>query len=126
MNGEAGKGSARRPGNPEAYGKGHERLFGKRALPKGGRQILVRGRWVDPREMTGEDTAVRRKNDAHNIRSMSAGIHPDQIPEFEHKYPPGEGVTVDAATGEVIFRDRQARLKHLKARGLHCNDEIKG
>lgn len=65
------------------------------------------------------------KDDAHNLRSLGLGVSLDQIPEATKLYR-GKGVTFDPVTGDAIFRDRNARIQHLKDRGWHCKDEVRG
>lgn len=76
-------------------------------------------RWYSP----NETAPVNIHNDAHNMRSASAGVAVEQIPAMmaahpDHKYCP--------VTGDMIFKNRQHRLKCLKDIGMHCQNEVSG
>ena len=125
MHGEAGKGDDDRTSDREAYRRGHGRIFGKPKRPRGGRKTFVCGQWVDPDNLTPEQAEAMRANDAHNIVSICGGVNPDQAVEFNKTYAQ-DGATACPHTGNVTFRDRQARLRNLKARGLFDFQEIRG
>ncbi len=125
MFGEAGKGDRGRTKDRKAYRRGHERIFGKPKRRAGGHTLFVRGAWVDPNNLTPEQVEAMRANDAHDIVSICGGVNPDQAVEFNKHYA-HQGATACPHTGNVTFRDRQARLKNLKARGLFDMQEIRG
>jgi len=87
-----------------------------------GRYVMRAGK-LTPVEQAGYDGV--RKRDATNIRSFAAGIHVDQVPEWNRQFK-GQGVQFDPTNGDAIFKDRQSRLKHLRQRGLVDKHEIKG
>jgi len=118
MKHDAGKGDDSRVDDRAAYRKGYDNIKDFTGPPKGhGRMIFIRGKWYRP----GEEPVIR-KRDAHNIVSTAAGINPDQIPEMKRKYPHHKY----DAKGNMIFKDRQHRLRCLKDIGMHCKNEISG
>lgn len=125
MFGEAGKGDRERTRDREAYRRGHGRIFGKPKRLRGGHTLFVCGEWVDPNNLTAAQADAMRKNDAHNIVSICGGVNPSQAAEFNGLYA-DQGATACPVTGNVKFRDRPARLRNLKARGLHDLQEIRG
>ena len=117
----AGKGHKKRPLDPEKFGVGYDRVFGKKPLPKGGVRLrCVGGTWYRL-----DEAPVVRKNDATNLRSKSLGCFPKQIGEFGREF--GDlGVKFDPVNGDAIIPNRQAKLAMLKRRGMHDCDEIRG
>lgn len=114
----AGKGDTTRPLDRERFRDNFDQIaWGESSLHLGTNVL-------DPD--TGEFTTdiLVRVDDAHNLRSEGAGVGPDQVAEANRLYN-HEGVKFDA-NGTAFFRDRNARLKHLKKSGLHCRDEIRG
>ena len=115
-----GKGSKRRPGNTKAFRENWNRAFGS------GPRSSVSGTYVlrDGKLVPGHV----RKNDAVNIRSLAAGVIPDQVPEATQRVKEAglKGVKYDTVTGDVIFRDRRAKLGFMKHSGLVDRDEVRG
>ena len=74
------------------------------------------------------DRVKLRKADSVNIVSEALGIHPKQIPEFQKFFAEKgiDGVKFNPETGECVTKDRQTRLKVLKARGFHDKNEVCG
>lgn len=62
------------------------------------------------------------------IRSMAAGVLPEHAAQAQRGLTARgiDGVRFDPATGDAIFRDRQSRLRAIKAMGLHDRNEIRG
>ncbi|HUT61209.1 MAG TPA: zinc ribbon domain-containing protein [Phycisphaerae bacterium] len=63
------------------------------------------------------------------IRSLAAGVMPEQAADASRTAAArglGDCVRFDPATGDAVFRDRAARLKAIKAMGLHDRNEIRG
>lgn len=52
------------------------------------------------------------------IHSMTAGVHPDQIPEFMRTYP---DIPIDTH-GSVVFRSHNQRKNAIKSLGLYDRD----
>lgn len=57
--------------------------------------------------------------------SVSAGVHPKQIPELVRRHP-DEVNMYDRRTGNVIFHSRQERRKFLKRHHLNDSDSFYG
>lgn len=107
-----------------AYAPGqYEAIFGHAARRvRAGKHVL--GDDGKLRPATAADADRLRKRDAHDIKSIAFGCAPEQAKEFNQKF--GHlGVKWDA-NGDAHFKNRQSRLRALKARGFHCNDEIRG
>jgi hypothetical protein len=100
-----------------------DRIFGDRPRRPwcSGKYVWRNGKWqrvTDPKDLP-------REHDNGDIRSLASGVHPDQIPEAEARF--GRlGVTFDRRTGDAIYESRRAKLRVLKARGYHDNDEVRG
>ena len=74
------------------------------------------------------DRTKLRKADSVNIVSEATGIHPKQIPEFQKFFQEKgiSGVKFDPQTGVCIYKDRQTKLRALKARQMFDRDEVRG
>jgi len=74
------------------------------------------------------ECGVRRREACDEIRSVAAGVMPEQAASATAACARRglDGVRFDAATGDAVFRDRPSRLRALKAMGLHDRDEIRG
>jgi len=101
----------------------------KRYIPRGrkmrsGRYVLRGGRLV----RVTEPLAARAKDDAHDIVSKNLGCPPHQRADFERRFGHlgVKFVQDNDYHCSAILPDRSARLKLLKARGMHCFDEIRG
>ena len=116
MNGQ-GKGSEDRVIDREAFRANFDRIEWEGSDMQPGLNVL------DPETGKLQPGHVV-KDDAHNMKSYSMGIHPDQIPEAELLYG-HKGVKFDR-DGNAIFRDRAAKLQHLKDRGYHDKNEVRG
>lgn len=112
--------------DPEKFRKGYGAIDFSDADPlppsRSGRYVVRKGKLVSVEE-AGYDGV--RKRDATNMRSDAAGIHPDQVPEWNREFA-GTGTQFDPVTGEAVFKNRQAKLKHLKARGMVDFNEVRG
>ncbi|MFH0982778.1 MAG: hypothetical protein V2A79_14740 [Planctomycetota bacterium] len=104
----------------QAYRRNYEAAFGHAEPKPGTSRFVMRGGRL------AAGSALRRDN--HEIRSLSSGVVPHQVPEAQRKVEELglEGVRYDPTTGEAIYRNRQCRLKALKAFGFHDKDEIRG
>lgn len=116
----AGKGDTIR--SFDRFKKNFQRAFGKRRKLEPGQYVLRDGVLVPIHlaDMTG-----LRLHDATNIRSVSTGVAPEQVPEMNARF--GDlGVKFHPRTGDAIYKDRQAKLRVLKRRGFIDNDEVRG
>ncbi len=69
----------------------------------------------------------RRKASCGEIRSVAAGVMPDQAADAQRQLAArGIDVRFDRATGDAIFADRRSRLRALRVMGLHDRNEIRG
>jgi len=105
------------------FDRGYRRVFGegKRAT---GTFVLRDGKLV--RARGGLDSL--RKRDSKNIRSLSIGVQAFQVPEATKKITDA-GLGDDmhyAPDGDVVFKDRNAKLKCLKKLGYFDRDEVRG
>ena len=91
--------------------------------PSASGHYVVRDDGLVPVEDAGYD-AIRQR-DATDMRSEAAGISVTQVAEWNKQFK-GTGTQFDPTTGEAIFKSRQAKLEHLKARGMVDFNEIKG
>jgi hypothetical protein len=78
-------------------------------------------RWWDLATETPPPAA--RIADSRNLRSVAAGINPDQIAEMKQKFPHHN---FDPQTGDMLFKDRNEKLRHLSEIGMHDRDEVRG
>ena len=111
------KGSRRRVG--KKYGENFDKIFPPgRKKPASGTYI-----WRDGKLVPG----TVRKNDAHNMVSVAAGVMPDQVPQLRKEIAQEKitGVKV-RPDGDVVFRDRNSKLKYIPRLGLHDKNEIRG
>jgi|GEM_PF-3527952 len=94
--------------------------FGEQKRGSGKRKRWIRGEWYD-----SDSAPVVREDDNHDIRSIATGVDLSEISEAEQRY--GHlGVRYDRKTGMAIYRDRQAKLRVLKAMSMHDRDEVRG
>jgi len=121
----AGKGDRNRLTDRSHYRSEHDRIFGQRRRLRGGCKVFVNGHWIDPDNISAEDAAAMRKRDATNMESIMSGVNPDQAAEFNRMYA-GSGAVASGVTGNVTYKDRNSKLKHLKQRGLHDMNESRG
>ena len=92
---------------------------GKRLPP--GKYRLVLGRGFVP----ADEAPLVIEHDSTNIRSVATGVAVEQVAEMNRQF--GHlGVKYHPLTGDAYYRDRQARLRTLKARGYHDRQEIRG
>ena len=70
----------------------------------------------------------RRRAGCGEIRSVAAGVMPEQAARAERDLQAAgvDGVRFDRRTGDALFRDRATRLRVLKIMGLHDKNEIRG
>ncbi len=106
-----GKGSRKRSGDDALYRKNFDRIF------KPGRKKLASGTYVfqNGKLVLGNV----RKNDAHNMVSLAAGVMPEQVPELRQKIDQmgASGVKV-RPDGDLVFKDIPAKKRYVKKAGL--------
>ncbi len=116
----------------KAYAKGYEAAFGHTDPVPGttGTYVIDEdGQPVNMNDLEVERAlklmAQFRKNDATNIVSVASAVLPRQAAEANRRF--GDlGVRFDPKTGKPHYRDRRAKLRVLKARNIHDNDEVCG
>ena len=117
----AGKGCKTRPFNRKKYGNNYEDAFGhSKACKDSGKFVVRNGVLVAVGGIAG-----LRQADSKNIRSVSMGINPSQIPKFKKEFA-GMGVKFDSTNGNLIFKDRKSKLAVMKKRGMYDKDEVCG
>ena len=79
-------------------------------------------RWYDPEKEPLPSESLR-KCDSKHLRSQAAGVNPDQIPEIKKRFPHHN---FDPVTGDMLFKDRNEKLRHLKDIGFHDKEEVRG
>lgn len=115
-----GKGSRR--GNREAFRERWDKIFSSSPRkPVNGTFVLRNGRLV---RATPKDL---RKHDVTNIVSLAAGVLPHQVADATKKIQEvGLSGVKYRPDGDVVFKDRQAKLRFMKYAGWHDRDEVRG
>ena len=97
-----------------------------------GRQVPRQRACPQCRSAAGRDYQAERGRGRHaemgEIRSVAAGVMPDQAAAAEKQFTDRgiDGVRFDRRTGDAIFANRRAKLHAIAAMGLHDKDEIRG
>lgn len=113
----AGKGSTTRPTDHEKYARAYKRIFGTEAAR------IRRNRRRSTRRQRAKNRG--RKHDSRNFRSFCSGVAPAQAAEMTKEF--GHlGVKYDPVSGDAIYKDRNAKIRVLNARGYHDMQEVRG
>jgi len=114
-----GKGSKRRPGNTEAYRRGHKRAFGTGPRDSTSGTFVLRNGTLVPGRVN--------KCDSKNIESLAAGVQAEQAPQARKDIAEAKlsGVKV-LPNGNYVFATRRDKLRFLKHAKMHDRDEVRG
>ena len=79
------------------------------------------------RDWSAEHRRGRRAGTG-DLRSVAAGVVPEQAADAERRMAERgiDGVRFDRRTGDAIFAGRAAKLRAIRAMGLHDRDEVRG
>lgn len=128
--GSNGKGDRPRISDVKAFRAGMDRICGEHTRREG-RSFYVNGRWIHEDDIATDHAKKvelarkQRVKDNVNIRSTASGVAVSQVAEATRRF--GHlGVKFDPATGDAIYADRQAKLRVMKARGIHDRQETQG
>jgi len=111
----------------------HERIFGKvkhrRLRP--GRHIMHAGKLIHVDDLPiAEGADAVRARDATDQDSVAMGCALSQIPEINRRFSKhGVKFVPNPKHGETAvcrWKNRQSRLKYMKATGRHCFEETQG
>ena len=110
------------------YAKNHPQAFGKPQPFRSGTYVMHEGELTHIEDLPIALVAAKlRAADNKNIESAAMGCSPSQIPEMKRNLAMAgiSGVKIKP-DGNFVIKDRQTKLKLMKARQLHDKDEIRG